>query len=89
MLSIPEIGISLIFLALAVAVLKEVWWDNRPAVVRRRKDERLGRALRWIAEEADKAQAARQSGSISQEYYEELMARLHENEKDVRIWNRY
>lgn len=89
MLSTPDILTALIFLPLAVAILKESWWDRRTSIVRRRKDERLGRALRQIADEAAKIQAARQSGCISQERYEELIGRLRESEKDARIWNHY
>ncbi|WP_160014167.1 hypothetical protein [Pseudomonas sp. 8BK] len=89
MLSIPDIGASLIFLALFAAILKESWWDRRPSVVQRRKDQQLGRALSRIADEAAKIQAARQSGCISQEHYEELTGRLRESEKDARIWHHH
>ena len=89
MLSIPDILTALIFLPLVAAILKESWWDRRPSVVRRRKNERLGRALRRFADETAKIQAARQAGNISQEHYEELMGRLRESEKDARIWNHY
>ena len=89
MLSIPDIGAALIFLALFAAILKESWWDRRPSVVQRRKDQQLGRALRRIADEAAKIQAARHTGCISQQHYEELMEGLRESEKDARIWNHY
>ncbi|MFI8382323.1 hypothetical protein [Pseudomonas sp. NPDC079086] len=89
MLSTPDTVTALILLAVFACILKESWWDKRPSIVRKRKDVQLGRALRRLADETAKIQAARQAGHISQDHYEELMGRLRENEKDARIWNHY
>lgn len=78
---------GLVLLALLGAILKESWWDNRPRVVRRRKDERLGQTLRLTAMEKERLQSDLQRGSLSQERYEQLLARVHEAERDARIWN--
>lgn len=80
-------GYALVLLVVLGAILKESWWDNRPKVVQRRKDERLGSALRVTAKEKERLLEHLQRGVISRDHYEKLLARVNEAERDARVWN--
>ncbi len=69
MTSLAEAVTALVMLWMFGAIAKEAWWDKRPQIARRIKDEKLGRTLRCLAEERAKARTHFSSGSMPEDLY--------------------